>query len=181
MFRTVHTFSAAALVAGLMLAAPVMAADPTPAAAPAASKQAPVAAPAASAQKPAAAPVASAKTPAAKPHHHHQAVDPVEARIKKMQKKLHVTAAQTEQWNAVAQAMRNNAKSMHDVVMEKRKSNKTMTAVEDLKAYQHIAETHAEGIKKLTAAFEPFYASLSDKQKKAADDAFRAHKARHHH
>jgi hypothetical protein len=47
-----------------------------------------------------------------------------------------------------------------------------MTAVEDLKAYGEITDVHAEGIKKFVSAFEPLYNSMSDAQKKNADNIF---------
>ena len=145
---------AAALAAMGGLAAPAHAADPAPAAAP-------------------------APAPAAAPAPRHQAQEGVEARIKDLHDKLHVTAAQTAQWNAVADVMRENAKSYEELIRDKHGDPATMTAVDDLHFYQILAEHHAEGVKKLAAAFDGFYGSLSPEQKKTADEVFRAHK-RHH-
>lgn len=103
-------------------------------------------------------------------------VDPVEARIADLHDKLHITDAQTADWNAVAQTMRDNAREIEALVKEKRQNEKTMTAIDDMHAYEQIAQAHADGVKKLSAAFETFYASMSDEQKKVADEVFREHK-----
>ena len=49
----------------------------------------------------------------------------------------------------------------------------TMTAVNDLKSYAEIANTHAEGLKKFIPVFEALYGSMSDAQKAQADTLFR--------
>jgi hypothetical protein len=103
-------------------------------------------------------------------------VDPVEARIKELRDKLHITDAQVPQWNEVAQTMRDNAKASQQIVEEGRKNEKTMTAVDDLKLYAQLAETHAAGVKKLATAFETLYGQLSVDQKKAADAAIREYR-----
>lgn len=98
----------------------------------------------------------------------------VEARIKSLHHDLQITAGQEPQWQAVAEVMRDNAKTIHALIDERRANAATMTAVDDMHAYEAIADAHAAGLKKLTAAFETLYASLSDAQKKKADAAFRA-------
>ncbi len=99
--------------------------------------------------------------------------DLVEARIKSLHDALAITAAQEPQWQAVAEVMRDNAKTTRALIRERLAKAKTMTAVDDLRSYGAIADAHAAGVKKLTAAFETLYASLSDAQKKQADEAFR--------
>jgi protein CpxP len=98
--------------------------------------------------------------------------DRAEARIKDMHAKLKITAAQEEQWGKIAQEMRDNAKSMDALTQARMANAKTMSAVDDLKSYGEIAEAHAKGIKKFTPLFETLYASMSDAQKKLADDLF---------
>jgi hypothetical protein len=53
-----------------------------------------------------------------------------------------------------------------------------MTAVDNLKTYEAIADAHAEGLQKLVPAFETLYASMSEAQKKNADEVF--NRSRHH-
>jgi hypothetical protein len=98
--------------------------------------------------------------------------DRVEARIKELYTKLKITPAQQELWNNVAQAMRDNAKTMEDLIKARVEKEGTMTAVEDLQSYGEIAQAHADGIKTFIPIFEPLYASMSDAQKKDADRLF---------
>ena len=104
--------------------------------------------------------------------------DTLESRIAKLHDRLHITAAQTADWNALAQLMRDNAKTIHDLAAQKRAQTATMTAVDDLNAYAEITAKHAELVQTLATAFARFYATLSPEQKKAADTAFREHKRR---
>ena len=121
--------------------------------------------PAAALAQAAPAPAPAAKAAPAYPH--------VEARIKSLHDALHITAAEEPQWQAVADVMRDNAQTTGALIKERAAKAKTMTALDDLQSYEAITDAHAAGVKKLTAAFETFYASLSDAQKKDADAAFR--------
>jgi periplasmic protein CpxP/Spy len=91
---------------------------------------------------------------------------------------LKVTPQQEELWGPVAKAMRDNHQSMSELIKEKKSKIETQTAVEDLNAYSEIAAAHAVATKRLADAFGPFYGSLTDEQKKSADEFFRQHK--HH-
>jgi protein CpxP len=106
-------------------------------------------------------------------------VDRVGARIKDLHDRLQITSAQETQWNMVAQTMRDNAKSIDAVSVDRTQKIKTMSAVDDLRSYETLSEAHADGMKKLVSAFAPLYDSMSDSQKKAADSLFR-HRERHH-
>jgi hypothetical protein len=68
--------------------------------------------------------------------------------------------------------MRQNAKDMDQAIGKRAANAATATAVDDLNAYEAIAQIHADGVKKLAAAFSGLYSSMSDDQKKAADEAF---------
>lgn len=96
-----------------------------------------------------------------------------ELRIKDMHAKLQITAAQEGQWTQVAQTMHDNAKTMDSLTQARISQAKTMTAVDDLKSYGEITEAHAEGLRKFTPVFASLYSSMSDPQKKAADNLFR--------
>jgi periplasmic protein CpxP/Spy len=98
--------------------------------------------------------------------------DRVEARIKELHSKLKITPAQEELWNNVAQAMRDNAKTMEALIKARSDKEGTMNAVEDLKSYGEIAQAHADGVKTFIPIFEPLYASMSEAQKKDADTLF---------
>lgn len=71
--------------------------------------------------------------------------------------------------------MRDSAKSMEAAINSRTEKLGTMSAVDDLRSYESLAEVHAEGMKKLVAAFAPLYDSMSETQKKTADTVFRQH------
>src|ERR1019366_417018 len=104
----------------------------------------------------------------------------VEKHIKDLHAKLKITPAEESQWVAVAQTMRDNANEL-DKAIDKREANvNNATAIDDLNAFGEIVQTHADDIKKLSTAFSPLYASMSDDQKKVADEEFsgRAHEGK---
>ncbi|HEX9461383.1 MAG TPA: Spy/CpxP family protein refolding chaperone [Alphaproteobacteria bacterium] len=96
----------------------------------------------------------------------------VEARITELRERLKITPAQMMEWNAVAEAMRDNAQSVRQLAQQRAQNVSAMTAVDDLRSYEHINEAHVEGMKKLLPPFEALYASMSDAQKKNADAVF---------
>jgi protein CpxP len=116
----------------------------------------------------------SAKTPRVQ----RSPVDRVESRIKELHDKLHITAAQQPQWDALTQVMRDNAKSMDALLKARAQNIQTASAIDDLHSYQALADAHADGLKKFVPPFEALYGTMSDEQKKTADDIFRAHQRR---
>jgi hypothetical protein len=98
-----------------------------------------------------------------------------EARIKELRGSLQITAAQESLWNNVAQIMRDNAATFRANVPDRSTGPDTSTAVDDLKAFQIIADEHANGLRKLIPAFEALYASMTPAQQKHADGVFRKH------
>lgn len=100
----------------------------------------------------------------------------VEARLTELHTKLHLTPAQEDLWQPVATVMRDNAHTL-DALIEAQAAQaaqaRTITALDDLRAYSAIAEAHAEGLKKFLAVFEPLYSGLSDAQKRQADTLVR--------
>lgn len=103
----------------------------------------------------------------------------IETRIKQLHDQLKITPAQEQQWGAVAQAMRDDAKDMQTAIEKRRQNRNKMNAVDDLRSYQEVAETHVQGLQKLIPAFQALYDSMSDDQKKNADAVFsRSRRAR---
>jgi periplasmic protein CpxP/Spy len=118
-------------------------------------------------------PMPSAQAPSASPTTAETKADTVEQRIKQLHSELKITPDQESKWNAVAQAMRDNASNMEKLVAEKRQQGpQNMTAVDDLQTYQQFAQQHVDGLKNLTSAFKSLYDSMSDQQKKNADQVF---------
>ena len=97
----------------------------------------------------------------------------VETRIKEFHTKLHITPDQEGLWQQVTTVMRDNAHTLDVLIEAQAAQARTTTALDDLRAYSALADAHAEGLKKLLAAFEPLYASLSAAQKQQADTLVR--------
>ncbi len=119
------------------------------------------------------APASQATSPAANPAPPTAApATAVETRIKSLHDQLKITAAEAPQWNAFAQTMRDDAKTTGALIVDRERKAKTMTAPEDLHAYQAIAQAHAQGLAELSKSFDALYAVMSDAQKKNADRVF---------
>jgi protein CpxP len=112
------------------------------------------------------------QAPAKRPNARRITVHNVDEWIAYLQERLHITPEETEQWNAVAQVMRDNAESIHRLVQERNQNQKAMDAVDDLRSYEQLTEAQADGIKRLLPVFETLYGGMSDDQKKNADIVF---------
>ena len=109
------------------------------------------------------------------------AVKHTELQIKKLQSTLNITDAQKELWNTLTQVMRENAKDMDALTVERAEHTKTMNSVELMKFHSQIIEAHLNQLKKFIPPFEAFYASMSDQQKNITDMIFRTGEYRKHH
>ena len=70
--------------------------------------------------------------------------------------------------------MRDNAINMDTLIAANRKTPpQDMTAVDDLKSYQKVAQAHVDGLKNLIASFATLYDAMPDDQKRIADYVFR--------
>ena len=97
----------------------------------------------------------------------------VEQRITNLHVALKIVPEEEAKWNAVAQAMRENAANMDKLVATKRtQAPQGMTALDDLKTYQDFGQAHLDGLKNLTSAFTTLYDAMTDAQKKNADQVF---------
>jgi protein CpxP len=170
--------AACLLVTTMMVAAPAFAQTPSPTSPPAAQpSQAPTAgtasptptAPSGTAQK--AMPMGRHAAMARHPGESMESL--VERRITNLHARLHITPDQSQPWDAFAQAMRDNAKDLDQRYEQRSQSLGTMSAVDAMKSFADIEQTRAEDMQKLVPAFQTLYGSLSDQQKKAADELFR--------
>jgi len=98
----------------------------------------------------------------------------VEARIKDLHKRLHITEAQKPQWDNLIQVMRENAQAMTDLQKERAADAQSMSAVDVIKSYESVIAAHEDGMKKFVPPFEALYNTMSDSQKKTADSLFRS-------
>ena len=101
---------------------------------------------------------------------------PVEARIKDLHSKLKISATQEDLFKAIAQEMRDSGTAFNEATRTREGKAKTMTAIDDLNSYANLASLHADSMKKFVAVFSPLYDSMTDDQKKNADEIFRTHK-----
>ena len=92
----------------------------------------------------------------------------VDRQIADLKKQLKITPQQEPQFNAFAEVMRNNARD-EEAQMRQAGANQHPNAVDGLKQAQQMAEMQSNGLKRLVPAFQALYDSLSDPQKKTAD------------
>ena len=97
--------------------------------------------------------------------------DHVEGRIAFLKTELKITDAQQPLWNAVADAMRASTKDMAEMMTAMRSTmqQSSGTLPDKLAARENATTAHLDALRKLKAAVDPLYATLSDDQKKTAD------------
>jgi len=94
----------------------------------------------------------------------------VEGRLAFLKTELKITDAQLPLWNAVADAMRANAKTMGDMAGGMMGGSQAAALPDKLAMREKMMTAHLEALRKFKAAVDPFYAALSDEQKKTADE-----------
>jgi protein CpxP len=109
------------------------------------------------------------------PGGHHTMVGKVEQRITDLHAKLQITPAQQPQWDQFIQVMRDNAQSMDQTFQQRVQAMPTMTATAtaNMLSYALLASTNAQDVQKLVPAFQALYDTMSDTQKRTADQVFR--------
>ena len=114
-------------------------------------------------------PAAAASPPGAR--HGHD--DGVEQRIADLRTKLQIAPGQSGQWEQFAQVMRDNARSIDEAFDNRVQALPGMTAPENMQSYAAVATEHAQEVQKLVPAFQVLYDTMSDNQKRRADQVFR--------
>jgi LTXXQ motif family protein len=94
----------------------------------------------------------------------------VEGRLAFLKTELKITDTQLPLWNAVADAIRANAKSMGEMSGGMMGSSQTATLPDKLAMREKMMTAHLDALHRFKAAIEPLYAALSDEQKKTADE-----------
>ena len=117
----------------------------------------------------------TAQQPPPAPPHHERPLPSrhIEGRIAFMRAELKITAAQQTQWERVADVMRASAKQK-DVLFQQMRADhdKPQSAVDRLDRRVRFIEAQASTEKSFADAFKPLYLTLSDDQKKSADELF---------
>jgi len=95
----------------------------------------------------------------------------VEGRLAFLKTELKITDAQLPLWNAVADAIRANAKSMSEMMSGGMMGgSQTATLPDKLSMREKMMTAHLEALRKFKAAVDPLYAALSPEQKKTDDE-----------
>lgn len=155
----------AVLIAGLLGAGPAV-----PALAQAGS---PATSPAPTPSTGGAAPAPGTRQPEAAMH------NDVEQRIADLHARMHITPAQSKEWNAFAQVMRENARDLDRAYRLRAEHLASQTALQNLESYARLEQTRARDVERLVPAFRALYHSLSAQQKRDTDELFRSFGRRH--
>jgi len=95
----------------------------------------------------------------------------VEGRLTFLNAELKITEAQLPLWNAVADAIRANAKGMTEMMSGGMMgASQATTLPGKLATREKMMTVHLDALHRFKAAVEPLYAALSDEQKKTADE-----------
>lgn len=95
----------------------------------------------------------------------------IDQRIANLKTQLQITPKEENDWNKVAQAMRQNAQNMQQLI-DQQKSKTDTTALNDLTTYEQFAQAHARGVQNLIGPFRTLYDSMPASQQKVADNVF---------
>src|SRR5215471_14112815 len=101
------------------------------------------------------------------------APDQAAARAKYLHDRLRIAAEQEPLWDAVAQAIRDNAEDLAPLLKERFHATTSGNALDLLRSYETLGEAQLNGLKKIITVFDPLYDALSDSQKKIADAIIR--------
>jgi hypothetical protein len=104
-------------------------------------------------------------------------IDHVEGRIAFLRAELKITDAQTSAWNAFADALRANAKSLGEVraSMMPQQGAASQTLVDRLSVQEKWLAVRLDGTRAIKSALINLIGSFSDEQKKAADELLTPH------
>ena len=91
----------------------------------------------------------------------------VERRIAFLKAELNITEAQQPLWDAVAEALRTNAKPMPEMSAAMIAGSGALP--EKLATHEKAVSAHLDAVRRLRTAFDPLYAAFSAAQQKAAD------------
>lgn len=95
----------------------------------------------------------------------------VEGRLAFLKTELKITPAQEPQWTKFADVVRATAKGAQGAMKPMMQAGaQAPTAPEVLARHEKMLSTRLEAARALKGAFDPLYASLSDEQKKIADE-----------
>jgi hypothetical protein len=102
-------------------------------------------------------------------------IDHVEGQIAFLRTELKITEAQNSAWNAFADALRANAKSLGELRSSMMAQSGSPSIVDRLDMQEKWLAARLEGTRAIRSALANLAASFSDEQKKAADELLTPH------
>ncbi len=102
-----------------------------------------------------------------------QQAEALEAHITTLHRTWHITPAQEPLWGRLTGAMRHGAVQLDAAYATREQQTAGANAVEDLRAYALVQQTHASNAADLLAPFGSLYDSFSPAQKHIADETVR--------
>jgi periplasmic protein CpxP/Spy len=130
------------------------------------------------------APANAAAAPAEARHHAAERMLPsqlVDGRIAFLKAELKITPQQETQWQQVASAMHENAKSLDQAITSARQNRGTTDVLQRLQIREEFAKVRADNDARLLTAFKPLYAGLSPDQQQIANQLLGPHHHGWHH
>ncbi|WP_342236194.1 Spy/CpxP family protein refolding chaperone [Inquilinus sp. OTU3971] len=100
----------------------------------------------------------------------------IEGRIAFLRTELKITEQQLPLWNAVADALRANARSMAGMMedmqaaMMPSQGSEPRPLLQRLDVHEQMLAARLDSLRQIKTALQPLYAALDDTQKRAADD-----------
>lgn len=94
----------------------------------------------------------------------------IEGRIAFLKAELVITDAQSPQWSAFADALRERAKTMRDLMASMMQAGQPSNSADRLDSMVKMMSVHLDSIKTVAAAEKGLYAVLTDTQKATADE-----------
>lgn len=106
-----------------------------------------------------------------------EAIDHIEGRIAFLHAELKITEAQATAWNAFADALRANAKALGELraTMMSQTGSPWPSVVDRLTRQEKWLSVRLEGIRAIKIALASLLGTLSDEQKKSADELLAPH------
>jgi periplasmic protein CpxP/Spy len=95
----------------------------------------------------------------------------IDAQIADLRQRLHITPAQQTQFDALVQAMRQNAETMTKLAAQQPQGGKP-NAVDATREGQRMAQAEADALGRMLPPLEALYGTLSEQQKRVADQLF---------
>jgi hypothetical protein len=96
----------------------------------------------------------------------------IDGRLAYLKAELKITEAQEQLWKSYAAASRDNTNTMlaRCTTMMNRHSGSTASLPDRLDQNEELMAAHLDAMRAMNKALKPFYAALSDDQKKTADE-----------